>query len=86
MKNIYNKLIEKTVSNLTTKDLETFAKKNNLSYTNDELIIIYQFIKYNYKELLNQNIKVFEKIKDKINPNLYKKLLVLYIEYKQKYL
>lgn len=83
---IYNKLVEKAISNLTTQDLETFANKHNLSYTKDELIIIYQFIKYNYKELLNQNIKVFEEIKNKINPNLYKKLLVLYIEYKQKYL
>lgn len=41
---------------------------------------------YNYNELLDENIKVFEQIKNKINPNLYKKLLNLYIEYKQKYL
>ena len=41
---------------------------------------------YNYNELLDENIKVFEQIKNKINHNLYKKLLNLYIEYKQKYL
>ena len=41
---------------------------------------------YNYNELLNENIKVFESIRDKLNPVLYKELLSLYIEYKRKYL
>ena len=67
-------------------DLEKFAQKNHIEYTKYELIIIYNFIKYNYLELLNENIKVFEEIKGKINPNHYTKLLNLYIEYKQKYL
>ena len=30
----------------------------NIKYTDDELIIIYNFIMYNYNDLLNQNIKV----------------------------
>ena len=38
---------------------------------------------YNYNDLLNQNIKVFESIKNKVSPNLYKELLNLYIEYKK---
>lgn len=63
-----------------------FAKKNNISYTEKELNIVYQFIKERYQELLDQNIKVFEEIRDKISPNLYKTLLEYYIEYKQKYL
>ncbi|MBQ3307102.1 MAG: DUF2624 family protein [Bacilli bacterium] len=83
---MYTKLIQKYVENLTTKDLEMFAKKNNISYTEKELNIVYQFIKERYQELLDQNIKVFEEIRDKISPNLYKTLLEYYIEYKQKYL
>ena len=35
---------------------------------------------------LDENIKVFELIKNKISPKLYKDLLNLYIDYKQKYL
>ena len=86
MINIFQNIIEKYVNDLTTKDLESFAKSKDLKYTNDELLIVYQFIKYNYKELLKQNIKVFELIKEKVNPILYKQLINLYIEYKQKYL
>ena len=41
---------------------------------------------YYYNDLLDENIKVFENIKNKISPNLYKRLLHLYIDYKQKYL
>lgn len=83
---IYKEFIKNNINKLTMNDLEKFAIKNDLKYTKYELIIIYNFIKYNYLELLNENIKVFEEIKGKINPNLYKKLLNLYIEYKQKYL
>lgn len=83
---IYQELVRKYVEQLKPQDLEVFASKNNISYTKDELIVVYQFIKYHYNDLLDENIKVFEEIRDKINPNLYKQLLNLYIEYKQKYL
>lgn len=71
---------------MTVNDLKKFADIKNLKYTDDEAIIIYDFIMYNYNELLNENIKVFESIRDKLNPVLYKELLNLYIEYKKKYL
>ena len=58
----------------------------NIKYSDDEAIIIYDFIMYNYNELLNKKIKVIENIKDKLKHVIYKKLLSLYIEYKQKYL
>lgn len=83
---LYQRIARSYISKLTTKDLERFARSKNISYTQDELIIIYQFIKYHYEDLLNENIKVFEELKGKINPILYKQLLNLYIEYKQKYL
>lgn len=83
---IYKDLVRGYINKLSTNDLENFAKKNNISYTSDELLVVYQFIKYNYNELLNENIKVFEEIRNKVSPTLYKKLLNLYIEYKQKYL
>ena len=83
---IYKDIIKKYISLLTLDDIKDFAKKENIDYTEDEAIIVYNFIMYYYNDLLYENIKVFEHIKNKINPNLYKKLLHLYIEYKQKYL
>lgn len=66
-------------------DLRKFARINGINYTEEEVAIVYDFIMKNYEELLNENIRVFEKIKNKISPTLYKSLLNLYIEYKQKY-
>ena len=83
---IYKELIKKNINNLTINHVKDFADKNNISYTDDELNTIYHFIMYYYQDLLDENIKVFDIIKNKINPNLYKKLLNLYIEYKEKYL
>lgn len=83
---IYKELVKKYINKLSITDLEKFAKKNNINYTNDELIVVYNFILSNYNELLEENINVFLKIRDKISPSLYKRLLNLYIEYKQKYL
>lgn len=83
---IYKELIKNNISKLKIDHLRNFAKIKNISYNEDELIIIYNFIMYNYNDLLEENIKVFESIKEKINPVLYKELINMYIEYKQKYL
>ena len=82
---IYKELVKKYINRLSINDLEKFAKKNNISYTKEELNTVYNFILNNYNDLLNENIRVFENIKNKISPTLYKRLLNLYIEYKQKY-
>ena len=83
---IYKDIIKKYINLLTIDDIKRFADKNNIVYTNDEAIIVYNFIMYYRNDLLDENIKVFELIKNKISPKLYKDLLNLYIDYKQKYL
>ena len=83
---IYKDIIKKYINLLTLDDIKRFADKEKFAYTDDEAIIIYNFIMYYYNDLLDENIKVFEHIKNKISPNLYKNLLHLYIDNKQKYL
>ena len=83
---IYKDIIKKYINLLTLDDIKRFADKEKITYTDEEAIIVYNFIIFYINDLLDENIKVFEHIKNKINPNLYKKLLHLYIEYKQKYL
>lgn len=83
---IYKELVRKYINNLTVNDLKRYADNNNIVYTDDEAVIVYNFIMYHYNDLLNEDIKVFENIKNKISNNLYKQLLNLYIENKQKYL
>ena len=60
------------------KHLEKFAQKNHIEYSQYDLIIIYNFIKNNYNELLDGNTEVFSKIKGKIDSKLYDKLIALY--------
>lgn len=79
-------MIKSYVKHLTKENLETFAQKNNIVYTKEELNIVYSFIQNHYEDLLEEKIEVFQMLKQKISPNLYKTLLSLYIEYKQKYL
>lgn len=79
-------MVRNYVNNLSINDLEKMANEYNINHTSDELIIIYDFIKYRYNDLLDKNIKVFDEIKGKINPVLYKKLLNLYLDYKNRYL
>lgn len=83
---IYKDIIKKYINLLTLDDIKRFADKENITYTDDEAIIVYNFIMYYYNDLLDENIKAFEHIKNKISPILYKRLLNLYIDYKQKYL
>lgn len=83
---MYYDIINNYIKKLNKDDLKKFAKKKNISYSEKELDIVYNFIINNYQELLKEKIEVFKTIKDKINPTLYKQLLELYIEYKQKYL
>ena len=83
---IYKDIIKKYINLLTLDDIKRFADKEKIAYTDDEAIIIYNFIMYYYNDLLDENIKVFEHIKNKISPYLYKNLLHLYFDYKQKYL
>ena len=83
--NIYKELIKKNINKLTPYHLEDFAKKKKITYNQAELNTIYEFIMNNYNNLLNEEVQVFEKIRNKINPELYKRILNLYIEYKQKY-
>lgn len=78
--------IQNNISRLKKDDLRKAAKIYSISYQEEELDIIYQFIQNHYQDLLDQNTYVFEELKDKISSNLYKQILQIYMELKQKYL
>ena len=53
--NIY--LIEEYVNRLTRNDIERFALKQGIVLDNDELNIVYTYIKKNYKTIIYGNPK-----------------------------
>ena len=83
---MYKELIKSYIPKLTPKLIKEYGKKLNISLTDSETIILYQFIMKNYSEILDGNEKSFEELKKQINPTLYQQLLLLYNEQKQKYL
>ena len=46
-------LIEPYINNITKNDINSFALKNNINLSNNELEFIYNFIKNRYNEVLN---------------------------------
>lgn len=83
---MYKELIKNWLPKLTPKLIKEYGKKLNISLTDSETIILYQFIMKNYSEILEGNETSFIELKRKLNPNLYQQLLNLYNENKNKYL
>ena len=79
-------LIIEYIKKLTIDDVKNFAKLKNINISDSEAIILYTYIKNHYQELLNNDSKIIKEIKDQINPNTFKEVYKLYLEYKIKYL
>lgn len=80
--NIY--LITEYVKRIKKEDIYNYALKEGVSLENYELDIIYNYIKKDYKSIINGNIlKVLEEIKTKVKQNTYNKIENLYLKYKK---
>lgn len=83
---IIQDFIKNHINDLSINDLRRVADKYELKYSEDELSTIYSFIKDYYQDLLMKNDKVLVLLKEKINKDLYDKLIDLYVNIKDKYL
>lgn len=83
---IYKELIKKYIPKLTTDDIKNYAKSKNISLTDSETSIIYNFIKTNYMEILNGNEEKLLSLKKTLREDLYNTIINLYKENKNKYL
>ena len=81
--NIY--LISEYVNRMQKQDVNNFALKQGITLDNEELDIIYNYIKNNYKTLIYGNPKVIlEEIKYQVKPLTYNKIENLYMQFKDK--
>lgn len=81
--NIY--LISEYVNRMQKQDVNNFAIKQGITLDNEELDIIYNYIKNNYKTLIYGNPKVIlEEIKYQVKPFTYNKIENLYMQFKDK--
>ena len=73
------------IKKITIKDIKTYCQNNNIPLTDDELNIIYYYIKNRYLEFLNgHSQEILTEIKYKVKSATYNKILELYTKYKDK--
>lgn len=81
--NIY--LITEYVKRMTKEDINRFSLKQGIILDNEELDIVYNYIKDNYKTILYGNPKdILLEIKEKVKPLTYNKIENLYMKFKDK--
>lgn len=76
-------LIINYINKITKQDIEKYISKENIQHTKEEIDLIYESIKNDYYEILNNFQNYIQKLKDKLNPNLYNKIIEKYNKYKE---
>ena len=79
-------LIERYMNKLTIDDVNKFALKNNINFSEDELNFSYNFVKNNWKTIIsNHGMFNISKYKEKFSEENFNKLQVLIKQYSVKY-
>ncbi len=76
-------LIINYIDKITKFDIEKYISKENIEHTKEEIDLIYNSIKNDYNEILNNFQNYIVKFKDKLNTNLYNKIIEKYNQYKK---
>ena len=73
------------IKRLTKNDIMNYCYNNNIPLTDEELDVIYYYIKNRYNEFLEgKQTELLEEIKYKIKSATYNKIIELYNKYKDK--
>ena len=79
-------LIKNYISRLTLKDIDEFAKKHGIELNDQELKLIEQHIRKDWRTIIYGNPRpILNNLKNKLKNNEYQKIENLYIEFKNKY-
>ena len=80
---MYKNLILNYINKITKFDIENYISKENIEHTKEEIDLIYQAIKNDYNEILDNFQNYITKFKGKLNTNLYNKIIEKYNQYKK---
>lgn len=79
-----NYLIKEYIKKITEEDIYNFALKEGITLLNNEVKIIYVYLKNYWQVFLNEDSTfLFEELKEKVEPKTYDKLIELYNKYKK---
>ena len=76
-------LIKNYIDLLNIDKLKEFALKNNINLTDSELNYLLNLVKNNYEDILKDDIKYLEDVKNNIKQ--HQKVIDLYLYYKNRY-
>ena len=76
-------LIKNYIDLLTVDKLKEFSIKNDINLTNTELEYLLNLAKNNYEDILKDDTKYLEELKNNINE--HQKVKDLYLDYKCRY-
>ena len=76
-------LIKIYINNLTETEAKRFLEKQDIILENDKFNKIFQLIKNNYKEIIDEDKYILEKIKGYTSIDNYNKLYNLFLKYKK---
>ena len=75
-------LIYKYIERIKKEDIANYSLSQNINLTNNELNIIYDYIKNKTNIILDNPELIIKEIKNKLNIPTYNKILELYNKYK----
>ena len=79
-----NYLIKEYIKKITEEDIYNYALKEGITLLNNEVKVIYVYIKNYWQVFLNEDSTfLFEELKEKVEPKTYDKLIELYNKYKK---
>ena len=79
-------VIKKYIDKININDINRFANNNNISLNNDELNLIYKYVKNDWKTIIYGNYNsILNDLKSKISIDKYNKIEQLFYKFKSKY-
>ena len=78
-------LIKNYIELLSVDKLKEFGSKNNINLTNNELNYLLNLVKNNFEDIMKDDTKYLEDVKNNINPTEFVKIKELYLYYKNRY-
>ena len=78
-------MIKKYINNLTIDKIKNFLIKNDINLNNEELSFLLELIKTNIDDILVNDSKYLDIIKNKFNEENYTKIKNLFLYYKNRY-
>lgn len=81
-----DRLINEYINRMTIDDVRNFAIKNGVTLSEEELTIVYNQAKNEWRTIIFGNPRcILDDLKTKINPISYQKIESLYVYFKNKY-